>query len=151
MKRKMLCVEVDTNDGDYEKHLTEITVDNSEEVESFLEVVNRLPKKESYYYGNGGEKISRGNVIFFDHNRVGKFLDYEECALKALVLPFEDFIKDEWTKDEMIAEGYISEEEYTLLCKYLPMYINEGFGFHTIVSITVEEHTDVVILNTIEF
>lgn len=149
-KRLMLCIEVDTNDGDYEEKCLEITAENSVEVEKFLKYLDYLPVKENYHYNGNGDKIVTGNIIEFP-DRVGYCLDFGECALKSMVLPEDEFISEGWTEEEMRQDGMITPYEYKVLTKFLPMYVNEGFGFHSIISVTIQEHIDPVIVSTKTF
>lgn len=140
-KYEVLKIVVDTNDGDYYNHVVKLADKCPTEVQQFLDTLQYLPVEEDYYYWDG-ERKSRGNKIFWNHDRVGKMLDYEECALKAMTITDEQFEEENWTMTELREEGGITESEYNLLCKFLPMYCNEGFGFHTIVSVSKEIHTE---------
>lgn len=138
---EVLKIVVDTNDGDYYSHIVKLEGKCPTEVQQFLDTLQYLPVEEGYYFWEG-ERKSCGNKIFWNHDRVGKMLDYEECALKAMIITDEQFEEEDWTMAELREEGGITEAEYGLLCKFLPMYCNEGFGFHTIVSVSKEIHTE---------
>ncbi|CAH9014083.1 conserved hypothetical protein [Vibrio phage 495E54-1] len=144
-KVKVVNITVDTNDGDYESHIVDISEMSEEKVQRFFALLKHLPTTENYYYHNG-ERVSRGYKIRWGHERVGKYLDYGGCALESMVLSKEEISTESLTTEEVYEEGFILQEDYELLCDFLPMYINEGFGFHTIISVTVEEHTQPVVL-----
>ena len=140
MKYRVLKIVVDTNDGDYEDHIVKLDGVCPDELQKFFDTLQHLPVTEDYYYYDGVKK-SRGNKIFWNHDRVGKMLDYEDCALEVMTVSDQLFKEEGWSLEEVRQEGMITESEYKLLSKFLPMYINEGFGFHTIISVSIETHT----------
>jgi hypothetical protein len=141
MKYKVVKIKVDTNDGDYEDHYVKIEDICPDKINLFFDTLKYLPVEEDYYYWDGERKV-RGNHIRWGHDRVGNCLDYEECALKSMMVSDEDFSKDGWTIEDVRQEGMITESEYNLLCEFFPMYVNEGFGFHTIKEVNIEMHTE---------
>ncbi len=143
METVYYAVEVDTNDGDYETHLTDVTDVSTKEVEDFFKSLGRLHKTENYYYDFEGKKVVTGNKVRFRDN-VGHSTYNEECGLKSLVLGEGEFISEGWTTEEVYEEGMILQKDYDNLVKFLPMY-EEG-GFHSIISVTKERHTEAEVL-----
>ncbi len=139
-KYKVLKVTVDTNDGDYEDHTVRIE-ETCPKINKFLNTLKYLPVADDYYYWDG-ERKSRGKHIFWDHERVGSYLEGRECALKCMVIDEDQFKEEDWTVEEVYEEGMIMQTDYEILCEFLPMHINDGFGFHTIKAVSVELHTE---------
>ncbi len=147
-----LKVTVDTNDGDYEVCKTLLTKDNQHQVELFLEKIKLLDNylEDNYHYLDG-EKVFTGKILKFGHNRIGHTLCFEECLLKGLVYTDGYFGEEVLTTEEVYEEGLILQEDYDILTEFLPMYVNDGYGFHTIISIEiVEEYVKVLKTNYLE-
>lgn len=145
MKTTQLVITVDVNDGDYETYNTEITEANGDTFDKFIAALKYLPTEENYYYDRHGKKVVTGNVIrFANHQRVGHDAYYDTCGLKSLVLDDDICHQENLSIDDVHEDGCITEQEYLTLCEFLPMWL-EG-GFHTIISVQLEEHTAPVVL-----
>ena len=130
-----LMVEVDTNDGDYDDKSTIIEDINSEELVKFKEYLKILPHVDRYHYNSDGVKVVTGNIIRFDNN-VGYDSINQSCGLKDLLISNAEFEEEDYTEQEILDEGMITEDQYDVLVKYLPIYI-EG-GFHSIIRVWFE-------------
>ena len=147
-----LKITVDVNDGDYEVEKTLLTKENQPKVELFLEKIKLLEDylEDNYHYMDG-EKVLTGKILRFNHERIGHGLDCGECFLKNITYTDGYFGDEVLTKEEIYEERLILQEDYDILAEFLPMYVNEGWGFHTIISIEiVEEYVKVLKSNYLE-
>lgn len=140
---EVLSIVVDTNDADYEAHVHNLD-DDTEHLEVFLNILNKLPKTENYYYCDG-KKVVTGDKIRFDNN-VGNDSIHGRCGLKDMIIDQDEYEDTEnpWTDEEVYQEGMILPNDYEILSDYLPMWI-EG-GFHSIISVKRVLHTEAVVL-----
>lgn len=143
---KYLVICVDTNDGDCHYEKVEVLPDNETLINNFISVLKVLPTKEDYYYGKKG-KVVTGNKIYF-RNNVGNDTYNECCGLVELLVDKDEWDEGLWTLEEVHEEGLIIQDEYDILSKYLPMYL-EG-GFHSIISLQYELHTKPKVLGVVE-
>lgn len=143
---KYLVICVDTNDGDY--HYENVKVTHSDEmlIDKFINTLKILPTEEDYHYGHQG-KVVTGNIIRFENN-VGNDTYNECCGLTELLVDKDEWEEGLWTLEEVREEGLIVQDDYDALSMYLPMYL-EG-GFHSIISLQYELHTDPVVLEVIQ-
>ncbi|APC44466.1 hypothetical protein [Pseudoalteromonas phage PH357] len=144
-----LKITVDVNDGDYEVDKTLLTKENRPQVELFLEKIKLLSDylEDNYHYRDG-KKVLTGKILRFNHERIG---NDEECFLKSITYTDGYFGDEVLTTEEIYEEGLILQEDYDILAEFLPMYANEGWGFHTIISIEiVEEYVKVLKSNYLE-
>lgn len=142
-----LRVEVDTNDADYEVHETDITDVHISEINRFKNIISYMETEENYHYNLEGKRVVTGNIIHFKDN-VGFGSISGFCGLKVLLVDEDEWKEGLWKFSEVKDEGLIFPEEYELLCKYLPMYLDHGF--HSIIGVWIEERNDPVIIEKME-
>lgn len=140
---KYLVITVDTNDGDYEQIKIEETEDTKDKLHRIVKAIQVLPVEENYHYNRQGQKVVTGNLVSFD-SRVGDTILGDPCGIDSWTIDEEEWEEDLWTTEEAHQENLLTPEEGKLLKDNLVIY--NDYGFHSIISVQWELHTEPKVL-----